>query len=243
MLEEAVKSLKEHGAEDQEEQWSPTINVGLPVLLPEPYVPDLQVRLGLYRRLSGCMKARTWRTSQRAGGPLRALPEEVKHLLTVVQIKNYCRRAGISQVDAGPKGAVISFRNKRFANPQGLVKFMHDNGAAVKLQPDHKLVFRAEWDDGVERLRGARALVRELADVAERKSRRCRRLRRRGHAAAQYRQDEAAASRRKDISIGPPVCQGFLRGRQGALAPVAVTRLAARFCSGKPVSRYRFITF
>ena len=53
MLEEAVKSLKEHGAEDQEEQWSPTINVGLPVLLPEPYVPDLQVRLGLYRRLSG----------------------------------------------------------------------------------------------------------------------------------------------------------------------------------------------
>ena len=93
----------------------------------------------------------------------------MKHLLTVVQIKNYCRRAGISQVDAGPKGAVISFRNKRFANPQGLVKFMHDNGAAVKLQPDHKLVFRAEWDDGVERLRGARALVRELADVAERK--------------------------------------------------------------------------
>jgi len=81
----------------------------------------------------------------------------------VVQIKNYCRRAGIAQVDTGPKGAVIAFRNKRFANPQGLVKFMHDHGAAVKLQADHKLVFRAGWDDGVERLRGTRALVRELA--------------------------------------------------------------------------------
>jgi transcription-repair coupling factor (superfamily II helicase) len=46
---------------------------------------------------------------------------------------------------------------------------MHDNGTAVKLQPDHKLVFRAEWEDGVERLRATRSLVRELADIAEHK--------------------------------------------------------------------------
>ena len=170
MLEEAVKSLKEQGAGDQEEQWSPTINVGLAVLLPEAYVPDLQVRLGLYRRLSGLRESADLENfSAELADRFGALPEEVKHLLTVVQIKNYCRRAGISQVDAGPKGAVIAFRNKRFANPQGLVKFMHDHGATVKLQPDHKLVFRAEWDEGVERLRGARALVRELADVAEHK--------------------------------------------------------------------------
>ena len=167
MLEEAVRSLREHGAEEQEEQWSPTINVGLPVLLPETYVPDLQVRLGLYRRLSGLHESADIESfSGELADRFGPMPEEVKHLLTVVQIKNYCRRAGISQVDTGPKGAVISFRNKRFANPQGLVKFMHGYGAAVKLQPDHKLVFRAEWDDGVERLRGTRALVRELADVA-----------------------------------------------------------------------------
>ncbi|MGO9483381.1 MAG: transcription-repair coupling factor [Rhodomicrobium sp.] len=170
MLEEAVKSLKEHGSEDRDEQWSPTINVSLPVLLPETYIPDLQVRLGLYRRLSGLHESADLENfSAELADRFGPLPEEVKHLLTVVQIKNYCRRAGISQVDAGPKGAVITFRNKRFANPQGLVKFMYDNGAAVKLQADHKLVFRAEWEEGLERLRGARALVRELADVAERK--------------------------------------------------------------------------
>jgi transcription-repair coupling factor (superfamily II helicase) len=170
MLEEAVHALKQQGAAgDQEEQWSPTINVGLPVLLPESYVPDLQVRLGLYRRLSGLHESADLENfSAELADRFGALPEEVKHLLTVVQIKNYCRRAGIAQVDAGPKGALISFRHKKFANPQGLVKFMHDNGAAVKLQPDHKLVFRAEWEDGVERLRGARALVRELADIATR---------------------------------------------------------------------------
>ena len=170
MLEEAVKALKEHATEDREEQWSPTINVGLPVLLPESYVPDLQVRLGLYRRLSSLHESADLENfSGELADRFGPLPEEVKHLLTVVQIKNYCRRAGIAQVDAGPKGALLSFRNKKFANPQGLVKFMYDYGAAVKLQPDHKLVFKAEWEDGVERLRGARALVRELADVAERK--------------------------------------------------------------------------
>jgi transcription-repair coupling factor (superfamily II helicase) len=170
MLEEAVQMLKEHGVEERDEQWSPTINVGLPVLLPEAYVPDLQLRLGLYRRLSGLHESADIENfSAELADRFGPLPEEVKHLLTVVQIKNYCREAGIAQVDAGPKGALISFRNKKFANPQGLVKFMHDNGAAVKLQPDHKLVYRAEWDDGVERLRGARSLVRELADLAQRK--------------------------------------------------------------------------
>ena len=113
---------------------------------------------------------------------------------------------GISQVDAGPKGAVMTFRNKRFANPQGLVKFMHDNGTAVKLQPDHKLVFRAEWDDGVERLRGTRALVRELADVAEHKEPALpQTARRRGHAAPQYRQAEAAGSCRAIKKAHAPV--------------------------------------
>ncbi len=171
MLEEAVQHLKEQGAAEHEEQWSPTINVGLPVLLPEAYVPDLQVRLGLYRRLSGLHESADLENfSAELADRFGPLPEEVKHLLTVVQIKNYCRRAGIAQVDAGPKGALISFRHKKFANPQGLVKFMHDNGAAVKLQPDHKLVFKADWEDGVERLRGTRALVRELAEIATSKT-------------------------------------------------------------------------
>jgi transcription-repair coupling factor (superfamily II helicase) len=170
MLEEAVRTLKEHGAEERDEQWSPVINVGLAVLLPEAYVPDLPVRLGLYRRLSGLHESADLENfSAELADRFGPLPEEVKHLLTVVQIKNYCRRAGIAQLDAGPKGALIAFRHKTFANPPGLMKFMYDNGTAVKLQLDHRLVFKAEWEHGVERLKGARSLVRELADIAERK--------------------------------------------------------------------------
>ena len=76
------------------------------------------------------------------------------------------RQAGLQQVDAGPKGAVIGFRKNQFANPAGLVAFMQKSRGGVKLQPDHKLVFRADWPLPEDRLRGVRALVRQLADVA-----------------------------------------------------------------------------
>jgi transcription-repair coupling factor (superfamily II helicase) len=68
--------------------------------------------------------------------------------------------------DAGPKGAVIAFRKNQFANPEGLVQFMQKSASRVKLQADHKLVFRADWPLPEDRLRGVRALVRQLADVA-----------------------------------------------------------------------------
>ncbi len=120
MLEEAIASQRDGGLEERSEQWSPQINVGSAVLIPEGYVSDLQARLGLYRRLSMLterdeIEAFAAELVDRFG----PLPEEVKHLLAVVQIKGYCRKAGIAQVEAGPKGAVISFRGNSFANPAG----------------------------------------------------------------------------------------------------------------------------
>lgn len=170
MLEEAVVSLREGDVAEHEEQWSPTINVGSAVLIPETFVPDLSARLGLYRRLSAVterdeIEAFAAEMVDRFG----SLPEEVKHLLAVVQIKAYCRKAGISAVDAGPKGAVIVFRHNSFANPAGLVTFMAEHQGAVKLQQDHKLVFKDDWADAEERLRGTRAVVRRLSELAANK--------------------------------------------------------------------------
>jgi transcription-repair coupling factor (superfamily II helicase) len=94
------------------------------------------------------------------------LPDEVKHLLDVVEIKGLAKQGGLQQVDAGPKGAVVTFRKNQFANPQGLVNFMARSKGVVRLQPDHKLVYKADWDLPDARLRGVRWLVRELADLA-----------------------------------------------------------------------------
>jgi transcription-repair coupling factor (superfamily II helicase) len=167
MLEEAVQALR--GGEGViEDQWSPRINLGTSVLIPEVYVPDLQVRLGLYRRLSSveshdAIEAFAAELIDRFG----PLPEEVRHLLDVVEIKGLCRHAGIDQIDAGPKGAVIGFRNKSFANPDGLIAFIRKEGSGVKLQPDHRLIYYADWATPEERLKGARDLLKRLVEIAE----------------------------------------------------------------------------
>jgi transcription-repair coupling factor (superfamily II helicase) len=125
------------------------------------------VRLGLYRRLSGvesaeAIEAFAAELIDRFGD----LPEEVRHLLDVVEIKGLCRLAGIEQIDAGPKGAVIAFRNKSFANPEGLIAFIGKAGKQVKLQPDHRLIFYANWPNAEDRLVGARELLKRLAKIA-----------------------------------------------------------------------------
>ena len=167
MLEEAVAALRGGQEGEVEDQWSPRINLGTSVLIPEDYVPDLQVRLGLYRRLSGvethdAIEAFAAELIDRFG----PLPEEVRHLLDVVEIKGLCRQAGIVQIDAGPKGAVIAFRNKTFANPEGLIAFIREEGARVKLQPDHRLIYYANWATPEARLQGTRELLKRLVKIA-----------------------------------------------------------------------------
>jgi transcription-repair coupling factor (superfamily II helicase) len=83
-----------------------------------------------------------------------------------MEIKGLCRQAGIAQIDAGPKGAVLAFRKNEFANPQGLVEMMQKSKGAVKLQVDHRLVFKADWDLPEKRLAGVRILVQRLAQIA-----------------------------------------------------------------------------
>jgi transcription-repair coupling factor (superfamily II helicase) len=166
MLEEAVASLRGGEMGEVADQWSPQISLGTAILIPESYVADLQLRLGLYRRLSNVEKradidAFAAELADRFG----ELPSEVGHLLDVMEIKGLCRQAGIAQVDAGPKGALVAFRKNEFANPEGLVRYMQKAKGRMKLQPDHKLVFKADWDLPEARLKGVRGLVLELAEM------------------------------------------------------------------------------
>jgi transcription-repair coupling factor (superfamily II helicase) len=167
MLEEAVAAMKGGDLGETADKWSPEIALGMPVLIPESYVSDLQLRLGLYRRLS------TFETRSDIDGfaaelvdRFGELPVEVSSLLDVMEIKGLCREAGIAKVDAGPRGAVLSFRKNDFANAGGLAQFLHSQRALAKLQPDHKLVFKGDWDAAAARVKGVRSLVSELARIA-----------------------------------------------------------------------------
>ncbi len=167
MLEEAIATLKGGDFAEAGDQWSPQIALGTSVLLPETYITDLQLRLGLYRRLSSLTtRAEIDGFAAELVDRFGQFPAEVSHLLDVMEIKGLCRQAGIQQIDAGPRGAVLVFRKNQFANPQALAHLIAQRNSSFKLQPDHKLVFRAEWDEADGRLIGVRTLIKQLAELA-----------------------------------------------------------------------------
>ena len=168
MLEEAVMSMKAGGTEAVEDRWSPQITIGMPVLIPEEYVADLSVRLGLYRRLADIDEEREIDAfGAELADRFGPLPEEVQHLLKIVGIKALCRRANVEKVDTGPKGAVLQFRNGEFANPEGLVAYIREEGA--KVRPDMKVVFFDDWEKPDQRLKGMTLMLRTLVAIAGQK--------------------------------------------------------------------------
>ncbi len=167
MLEEAVESLKAGITAPVADRWSPQITIGMPVLIPEDYVRDLPVRLGLYRRLSEIDNDRDIDSiGAEMADRFGPLPIEVEHLLQIVAIKALCRQANVEKVDTGPKGAVFSFRDKSFSNPDGLVEFIRKQGIGAKVRPDMRVVFFDDWESPEERLKGTTEILRQLATIA-----------------------------------------------------------------------------
>ena len=139
----------------------------MPVLIPEAYVPDLDVRLGLYRRLSQLetkvdLEGFAAELIDRFG----TLPREVNTLLLVVRIKAMCKRAHIAKLDAGPKGVTIQFHNDKFPNPAGLVAFVQDQQGAARIK-DNKIVLMRAWSSEADKIKGAFGIARDLAEKAK----------------------------------------------------------------------------
>jgi transcription-repair coupling factor (superfamily II helicase) len=171
MLEDAVAELRQRqGAEalHSDRGWSPLINTGAAVLIPEDYVPDLNVRLSMYRRLSEAEKAQD-REALAAElidrfGPL---PPETDSLLKVVAIKGLCRETNVAKIDVGPKGAVLTFRDNSFANPGALLRHIAANQILWKIRPDEKVVVKGEWETPNARLDAAEKILTQLVKLAK----------------------------------------------------------------------------
>ena len=117
MLEDAIVELKAGGVAPKEE-FSPQISVDAPIMIPEEYVPDLDLRMGLYRRLGEledrqAIDAFAAEMIDRFG----TLPEETANLMKIVEVKLNCREAMVAKLDMGPKGAVVTFAEERLSRP------------------------------------------------------------------------------------------------------------------------------
>ncbi|MGA7385904.1 MAG: transcription-repair coupling factor, partial [Methylocella sp.] len=171
MLREAVEALRAGIEEPTEETWSPSITLGTPVTIPEDYVGDLHLRLSLYRRLATLasdadIESFAAEMIDRFG----PLPGEAEELMQLVAIKVLCRQAHVEKVEAGPKGVIIAFRENSFANPQGLVRYVAEQGPQAKVRPDMKIVFVRDFETKAARLEGTRQILRTLAAIAAKKA-------------------------------------------------------------------------
>ncbi len=168
MLEETIAKLKSGEIEGTpEDEWAPQLNLGVPVTIPDSYIPDLDVRLGLYRRLAELTtKVELEGFAAELIDRFGPLPREVNTLLLVIRIKAMAKRANIAKMDAGPKGATVQFHMDKFPNPAGLVEFLTDQRGLGKVV-DNRIIIRRDWKNDADRIKGAFAIARDLAAKAK----------------------------------------------------------------------------
>ncbi|MGX7952406.1 transcription-repair coupling factor [Tsuneonella sp. HG249] len=170
MLEDAILLAKagETGL-DREAGPSPQITVDAPIMIPEDYVPDLAVRMGLYRRLNDAkdqseIEALAAEMIDRFG----PLPAATGNLVKLIGIKELAIRANIAKIDVGARGTLVTFHNNDFPDPAGLLAWVERVGPDAKLRPDMKLVLARAWSSAESRLNGLFQLTKGLAGVADR---------------------------------------------------------------------------
>ena len=168
MLEEAIMDAKSGGlASARPKDFSPQITVDAPILIPEEYVPDLDLRMGLYRRLNELeegqeIEAFAAEMIDRFG----PLPDATENLIRVIEIKLNAKRACVSKIDVGPRGVLVSFHNDTPPNIDKLLAYVERLNGVARLRPDSKLVLQRAWGDPKARLHGALQLSKGLAKAA-----------------------------------------------------------------------------
>ncbi|MBW8785118.1 MAG: transcription-repair coupling factor [Novosphingobium sp.] len=170
MLEDAILAAKAgEGALVRERgSLSPQITVDAPILIPEDYVPDLAVRMALYRRLNeaedqGAIEALAAEMIDRFG----PVPPPTANLIRLIEIKRQAIEANIAKIDLGAKGALVSFHNDDFPDPTGLIAYIERLKGTARLRPDNKLVITRAWGDPKARLNGLFQLTKGLSAIAK----------------------------------------------------------------------------
>lgn len=167
MLEEAVLEARAGGIiEARTRDLSPQITVDAPILIPDDYIPDLDVRMSLYRRINEMENAQEIESfAAELIDRFGTLPEATENLLTVMKVKLNARKAHIAKIDVGPRGALVSFWNDSFPDLPGLLAYVERLGGVAKLRPDSRLSVARVWSDPRARLNGILQLSKGLAKI------------------------------------------------------------------------------
>jgi len=140
------------------------INLHIPALLPDDYVPDVHLRLILYKRISAADTEDELRELQvelidRFG----LLPEGAKNLMRIAAIKKSAARLGIEKIDAADAGGYFIFGPDSRVDPLALIQLVQSESRNYRLQGSHRLQIREELDDIDKRFATIENLLDQLA--------------------------------------------------------------------------------
>jgi len=174
MLEDAILAAKagEMGLKKAADAFSPQITVDAPIMIPEDYVPDLAVRMALYRRLNQAQdKAEIESMAAEMIDRFGDLPSPTKNLVRLIEIKHQAIEANIAKIDVGARGTLVTFHKDDFPDGPGLIAYVDKLNSGTpetaKLRPDMKLVINRAWGDPESRLNGLFQLTKGLSRIAQ----------------------------------------------------------------------------
>ncbi len=155
MLDHAVKAIRQGKQADLEQALKSNIDINLriPALIPADYLPDVHLRLVMYKRLASAESADALRDLQvemidRFG----LLPEPTKNLFRVTQIKIIAQRLGITKIEANSRGGKVEFSGDTHVDPLQIVKLVQSQPRAYKLEGANQLKFSLALESGEKRL-------------------------------------------------------------------------------------------
>lgn len=159
------------GLEPSRDTVSPQITVDAPIMIPEDYVPDLAVRMALYRRLNQAHdKAEIESLAAEMIDRFGDLPAPTQNLVRLIEIKHQAILANIAKIDVGARGTLVSFHKDDFPDGPGLIAYVdklnQNREGTAKLRPDMKLVINRAWGDPQSRLNGLFQLTKGLSRIA-----------------------------------------------------------------------------
>jgi len=169
MLERAVNALKSGKIpqHDQPMHQGPEVDLHVPSLLPDSYLPDVHLRLVLYKRIAAAASADELRELQvemidRFG----LLPEPAKNLFRIAGYKQAARTLGLRKIDVGPGGGSVTFERDTRVEPATLIRYVQQHSRTHRLEGGTKLRFALKLEKDEQRFAAVEQLLEALQKPA-----------------------------------------------------------------------------
>jgi transcription-repair coupling factor (superfamily II helicase) len=165
MLDRAVNAIRNGAKPDLDAALHQGIevNMHLPALIPDGYLPDVNMRLTLYKRLSNCQtKEHLHELQVEMIDRFGLLPDEVKALFQLAELRQFGEQLGLKKIEAGPNGGRLQFTENTAVEPMTIVSMVQNNPAIFRLQNNDQLSFTMPMDSAEQRFSEVNKILQQL---------------------------------------------------------------------------------